>query len=385
MSSINNLNPVAQMSIQLLGGAQGAVVGQAMAPFAGAAGMQQLQQVFQQLKQALGELQKLMGGQAGQAGQAGQGAFQAQPGAMSPSSINIEIRMNPTGTLARGDQSFGKAPIVGNDSQWPSFSQSVNSRITGSDSAKAGLFDGSNPWSKNDGKTAERAAVGWTMQQNDKLRYDADNKQFYTTAADGSRTNAVSLDQVMQTINKAGGAGPSNGAAFQAVGDLVNNLPSTPPPPDFSQIMQSLQEFMQMLQGGNAGGAGGASPQTVMGGSGSGAASGAGWSSPATGTSAAGGSGFSSGSGGSAASSSSTGGSGSASGAGGGVSSGGSGGWGNIDSMMAQAESLMNSDKPSDQLKAQQLMQKAQRMFEMISKMMEQKSQMMSKAIQAIK
>ncbi len=67
------------------------------------------------------------------------------------------------------------------------------------------------------------------------------------------------------------------------------------------------------------------------------------------------------------------------------ASTGNSGGWGNIDSMMSQAESLMNSDKPSDQLKAQQLMQKAQRMFEMISKMMEQRSQMMSKAIQAIK
>jgi flagellar basal body rod protein FlgG len=53
--------------------------------------------------------------------------------------------------------------------------------------------------------------------------------------------------------------------------------------------------------------------------------------------------------------------------------------------MMSQAESLMSSDKPSDQLKGQQLMQKAQRMFEMISKMMEQRSQMMSKAIQAIK
>ncbi|MBL0160865.1 MAG: hypothetical protein IPP47_27845 [Bryobacterales bacterium] len=372
-SIINNMNPVAQMSVSLLGGPQGAVVGQALAPFAGKAGMQQLQQVFKQLQQALGDLQKLLGGQGGQASQAGSGGFQAQPGAMSPASINIEIRMNPSATLAQGDMSFGKAPIVGNDSQWPAFSQSVNSRITGSDSAKAGLFDGSNPWSKNDGKTGERAAIGWTMQQNDKLRYDADSKQFYTTGADGARTNAVSLDQVMQTINGAGGAGPSNGAAFQAVGNLVNNLPNAQqPPPDMTQILKMFEDLIQMMQGG---GAGGGSTQAATGGSGAGSASGAGWSSPATGASAAGG----------ALSSSSTGNSGSASGAGGGVSSSSSGGWGNIDSMMSQAESLMNSDKPSDQLKAQQLMQKAQRMFEMISKMMEQRSQMMSKAIQAIK
>ena len=359
MSSIaNNLNQVAQMSIQLLGGSQGSVVGQAMAPFSGAAGMQQLQQVFQQLQQALGQMQKLLGSEGGQAAQ---GGFQAQPGAMSPSSIKIDIRMNPMGTLAQGDQTFGKLPIVGNDSQWPAFSQSANSRITGSDSAKAGLFDGTNPWAKNDGKTGERAAIGWAMQQNDKLRYDADNKQFYTTGADGSRTNAVSLDQVMQTINNSGGANPNNGTGYQAVGNLVNNLPTAAPPPDFSQIMQGLQEFMQMLSGGSAGGA-----SSSLAAGGSGAASGADWSSPA-------------------ASSSSSGGSSSASGAGSGASSGASGGWGNIDSMMSQAESLMNSDKPSDQLKAQQLMQKAQRMFEMISKMMEQRSQMMSKAIQAIK
>jgi hypothetical protein len=380
-SIINNMNPVAQMSVSLLGGPQGAVVGQALAPFTGKAGMQQLQQVFKQLQQALGDLQKLLGGQ-GQSGQAGPGGFQAQPGAMSPASINIDIRMNPTATLAQGDMSFGKAPIVGNDSQWPAFSQGVNSRITGSDSAKAGLFDGSNPWSKNDGKTAERAAIGWTMQQNDKLRYDADSKQFYTTGADGTRTNAVSLDQVMQTINSAGGAGPSNGAAFQAVGNLVNSLPNAQqPPPDMTQILKMFQDLIQMLQGG---GAGGGSTQPATGGAGSGSASGAGWSSPAAGALAATGAGTSVSAGG-ASSSSAAGASASSSGAGGGVSSSSSGGWGNIDSMMSQAESLMNSDKPSDQLKAQQLMQKAQRMFEMISKMMEQKSQMMSRAIQAIK
>ncbi len=368
---IHNSNQVAQMSIKLLGGEQGSAVGKAMAPFTGAAGLQQLQQVFKQLQQALGDLQKLLGGQSGQTGQAGRSAFQAQPGALSPSTINIEIRMNPMGTLAQGDQSFGKAPIVGGDAQWPAFSQAVNSRITGSESAKAGLFDGGNPWSKNDGKMGERAAIGWTMQQNDKLRYDADNKQFYTTAADGTRSNAVSLDQVMQTINSAGGPGPGNGAAYQAVGKLVNNLPQAQQAPmDFQQLMQMFQELLQVLQGGNAGGV---SPQSATGASGS--ASGASWSSPASSSSPAGGS----------ASASSTGGSASASPTGGSMSSGASGGWGNIDSMMSQAESLMNSDKPSDQLKAQQLMQKAQRMFEMISKMMEQRSQMMSRAIQAIK
>jgi hypothetical protein len=58
---------------------------------------------------------------------------------------------------------------------------------------------------------------------------------------------------------------------------------------------------------------------------------------------------------------------------------------GNIDSMMSQAEQLLSSDKQSDQIKGQMLMQKAMRLFEMISKMMEQQSQLASKAIQAIR
>lgn len=56
-----------------------------------------------------------------------------------------------------------------------------------------------------------------------------------------------------------------------------------------------------------------------------------------------------------------------------------------IDSLMGQAEKLMASDKMSDQLKGQRLMQQAMRLFEMISKMLEQRSQMQAKAIQAIK
>ncbi|HBY58830.1 MAG TPA: hypothetical protein DEH78_03350 [Solibacterales bacterium] len=56
-----------------------------------------------------------------------------------------------------------------------------------------------------------------------------------------------------------------------------------------------------------------------------------------------------------------------------------------IDGMMSQAESLMSSDKPSDQIKGQMLMQKAMRLFEMISKMQEMRSKAQSTAIQNMK
>ncbi|MEZ5356681.1 MAG: hypothetical protein R2762_28930 [Bryobacteraceae bacterium] len=56
-------------------------------------------------------------------------------------------------------------------------------------------------------------------------------------------------------------------------------------------------------------------------------------------------------------------------------------GWGAIDSMMAEAEKLAKSKNPSDQLRAQQLMQQAQQMFQTISKMLQQMSEMFKTAI----
>jgi hypothetical protein len=59
--------------------------------------------------------------------------------------------------------------------------------------------------------------------------------------------------------------------------------------------------------------------------------------------------------------------------------------WGSIDSMMAQAEQLAMSDKPSDQLKAQKLMMQAKQMFETVSKLMQQLAEMAKTAISNIR
>jgi hypothetical protein len=60
-------------------------------------------------------------------------------------------------------------------------------------------------------------------------------------------------------------------------------------------------------------------------------------------------------------------------------------GWGAIDSMMAEAEKLAKSKNPSDQLRAQQLMNQAQQMFQTISKLLQQMSEMFKTAIGNIK
>jgi hypothetical protein len=314
-------------------------------------------------------------------GTAGAGVSQ-RPLPFSSANININISLNPLGALqqpAGGGplQSFGKAPEVGNDSQWKGFADAANSRITGSDAAKQGVaFDGTNPWARGGDKT-DMAAVGWALQKNDKVRFDADRKQFYVTNADGSTRDVASLGEVKEQINKAGGANPNNGAAYNAVGAFldgrVNQPQSSPAAPQktggfenpFQQLVQMLEKLVQMLTGQASGGVGG---PASGGGSGSGGASG-GVGSPVG-----------------------AGGADGAAGAGSGGSSGISGmdsmiskAGANIDSMMGQAEQLMASDKPSDQLKGQMMMQRAMRLFETISKMIEQRSQAQAKAIQAIK
>lgn len=59
--------------------------------------------------------------------------------------------------------------------------------------------------------------------------------------------------------------------------------------------------------------------------------------------------------------------------------------WSSIDSMMAQAEQLAMSDKPSDQLKAQKLMMQAKQMFETVSKLLQQLAEMAKTAISNIR
>lgn len=332
------------------------------------------------LKSALSKLSSSLQG----AGPKMSSQVASQPQPFNAASISITITQNPMQAATQSpNQRFATPPMVGSESQWPAFAQAANSRITGN---SQGLFDGTNPWSKNDGRMEERAAVGWVMQQNDSLRYDADNKMFYTTATDGTRTDKLSLDQVVNTIRANGGAN-SNAAAFPAVGKLANDAanspgPATPQGNPLNAITGVLKQLSEMLSKtlGNAGGAIQGATKNLSGVMGSigGAVSGGGLgSSSPIGTMGGAGSGSVSGS----SNFTSTGGSGSAGGGGGAAPMSGGG----IDSMMSQAEGLLRSDSMEDQLKGQKMMQQALRMFELLSKLIEKQGEMQSKAIAAIK
>ncbi len=366
----SSIQPIVQQTViatatTMLGGPLGQIVGTALQ---GAQTLGQLQQLQTLVDTAKGQVEKALGS----INQAGQGQVAPQPGCISPGAIAVIVMNDPLGQLAQLGNSGGggasnggvvkhaKAPLVG-DSQWPAFSDAANNRCSGHNP----LFNGTNPWNKSGAARDEAALVGWAMQKTDNVQYDTDRKMFYQTNTNGTKTDIMSLDDLKKVADGAGGISQNNGAAFDAVGkalDQASAKATNPPQPSFEQLIQMLSDLIKKLTGQAGGAAAGAS---------AGAAGGAGAPSGTSSSSSTGGTGSGSASG--------------ASGPAGGFSTSNEGGWGKIDSMMAEAEKLSTSDKQSDQLKAQKMMQQAQRMFEMISKMLEQMSQMLSKSIQAWK
>lgn len=155
--------------------------------------------------------------------------------------VNIGIDAKVGGGAGMGPLStFPLAPHVNTEADWGGFNQAVQQRIVGSDAGKAGLFDGGNIWSKNDGKMEERAAVGWAMQKDPNVQYDADRKMFFVRDAAGQTKDVASLDEVTSVIRQHGGANQNNGAAFNAVGDFLKDKVAN------SALTSSTDESVQL-------------------------------------------------------------------------------------------------------------------------------------------
>ena len=116
-------------------------------------------------------------------------------------------------------KSFGRLPEVApqDPASWRRYHQALAERVVGN---RASLFDlrTGNPWAMRDEAFAERIAVGWAMQQNPHVRYDADRRTFVVEDGAGNRRDVASLRDAMGTIQARGGLHQANGAAMVAVG-----------------------------------------------------------------------------------------------------------------------------------------------------------------------
>jgi hypothetical protein len=359
-----------------------------------------LQQGRQQLQTMLADLQKAFGGAAQQ--------VPAQPPAFSQGRIDPQVAANPQKTIINIHVNFnGGAPQAGQPSSAPlqnfplmpessgaagSFAAAANvfaSRLTGSNTSQY-TFDANGPW--NAANKDEKVAIAHAFHKNPNVKFDTDTKSFFVTGTDGSRRDVATLDEVVSAGRKAGGFTTGNAAAITQIAGLldgrINSSPGTSgsagstgaapagstqhtqPQNALQEIMNLFQKLIEILTGHSVGAQAAAATGGTTGtggvlGTGSGQGMGGAQSSaPAASTSQPGGASASN----------------QAGAAGTSAASGGEG-WGAIDSMMAEAEKLAKSKNPSDQLRAQQMMNQAQQMFQTISKLLQQMAEMFKTAI----
>ncbi|MEZ5403563.1 MAG: hypothetical protein R2729_28040 [Bryobacteraceae bacterium] len=345
----------------------------------GQLGLDSVQKGLQQLKQLVEGLTKGLTGGAPQA--------PAQPPAFSTSKIDPQVMANPQQVIvsininisgARQSnaplKSFPLAPEAGGvPGSFGAQANVVSSRITGSNKSQY-TYGANGPW--GDANKDEKVAIAHAMFKNPNVQFDSDTKKFFVTGTDGSRRDVATLDELVAAGRKAGGFAPSNAAAITQIAGLLegrisapgatSSQPATQSAPaqsaqqsdPLAQIMDLLKKLLEALTGkaqaGGAQSAAGSQAAAETGASQAASASGSGGSSSAAPATSAGGKSE-------ILSSESQ--------------------WGNIDSMMAEAEKLAMSKNPSDQLKAQKLMQQAQQMFQTISKLLSQLSEMFKTAM----
>lgn len=142
----------------------------------------------------------------------------------SPSSPSRPTaRPNPI-SIQGGWQSFPRIPEINpsSPSSIQGYARAIDARLSGSPENRAAITrNGMSPWTNDDGRMNERVAVGWALQQNPKVNYDADNKTFFVQDATGRRQDIASLEEVTGVIQQAGGVRSDNGAAMQVVGSFL--------------------------------------------------------------------------------------------------------------------------------------------------------------------
>ncbi len=124
--------------------------------------------------------------------------------------------------VQNGQVAYPNLPPFEAVSSWASASQVVALRLTGDPGAQATYhFSSTDPHLNHDGRANERTTVWWTLQQNDRLRFNADSKEFFITYPDGSTRPVETLANMMNVRQASGWDGL---VAYKAFGDRVQEV-----------------------------------------------------------------------------------------------------------------------------------------------------------------
>lgn len=144
------------------------------------------------------------------------------PPAPPPPPAQPPVVVDGCHTDGNGRVLYQPLPTFEDTDSWVNVYEIVASRTVGSpENADPIHYSGNAPMGNADGRADERTTVWWALQQNDRLRYNADSKEFFITYPDGS-TRAV--DTLPNLLNVRQSAGWDGQVAYKAFGDRLQEV-----------------------------------------------------------------------------------------------------------------------------------------------------------------
>lgn len=165
--------------------------------------------------------------QSQQTGMYGFGSFTSAyqpytPPPAPPPPAPSPVYVDGCATDGNGRVLYSSLPPFEQTSSWVDASQIVASRCVGSEANTTTIsYSGNDPRVNGDGHADERTTVWWALQQNDRLRYNADSCEFFITYPDGSNRAVDTLSNLLSVRQSSGWDGQ---VAYKAFGDHLQEV-----------------------------------------------------------------------------------------------------------------------------------------------------------------
>jgi hypothetical protein len=164
---------------------------------------------------------------------------------MSTSQRTIDITAdNTAGTGGSQPINYGTLPEVdGSPAGDQRFTEMMSARVDGGSANKGrALAMGSEEW----------LAVGWAMQQNPNVRYNADTKEFTLKMSDGTERKLCTLDEAKGAVG-AGGFNRGNPAKAAVLGDFLNQrAEQASNTPSLGDLVDEMKKLLKQLEDAQA-------------------------------------------------------------------------------------------------------------------------------------
>ena len=146
----------------------------------------------------------------------------APPTPPPPPPYQPPVEVNGCPTDGSGRVLYPAVPPPDECGNFVDASQTVASRCVGSaENVNVISYSGNDPRVNGDGHADERTTVWWALSSNDRLRFNADNGEFFITYPDGSNRAVDTLSNLLSVRQASGWDGQ---VAYKAFGDHLQEV-----------------------------------------------------------------------------------------------------------------------------------------------------------------